>query len=145
MYKFFHQHNEQNICDFIHTKEPKRIYAEDLLILGQGAMGSPNGVDVSLIMKDRPVGSSVHLLPVACLNCQEVSQIERRQSVIERGMINGATQVLTLLGPIVGITPERIDEALEEMFPHSRVRNNDRVRQSFRFLKSKLRKTMRSD
>jgi hypothetical protein len=117
MYKFFMHHKERGICQYIHSKEPKRIYAEDLLTLGEGAIGSPAGVDVSTFMKDQPVGSFVHLLPIACLNCDEVSQIERRGRVIERGMIEGATRVLTLLGPIVGIPPEGIDSALQEMFP----------------------------
>lgn len=94
------------------------IYAEDLFILNEGALGLSQGVNVSLISKySQQSPKYVHLLPVSCQNSPEVSQIEKNSQKILDGMMDGATRVLTIFGPIVGMKEEDIDHALHEIFP----------------------------
>jgi hypothetical protein len=72
------------------------------------------GVDVSKSGHSK----SVHLLPISCQDCEEISQIETNQQVIFNGMVDGATRVLEVLGPIVGINSEEDrHQTLLEIFP----------------------------
>jgi hypothetical protein len=88
--------------------------------LAEGAKGPEMGVDVSQLFNEMNGNhaKTVHLLPISCQDCVEISQIETNRQVIFNGMVDGAARVLTLLGPIVGINSERDRKrVLLEIFP----------------------------
>lgn len=115
------------IWEFIKSHGPKKIYAEDLFLLAEAAKGPKMGMDVSKLLKEGQ-SKSVHLLPISCQNCREISQIETDKEVIFNGMVDGASRVLEVFGPIVGIdTDEARHQTLMEIFPALAIRDASRV------------------
>lgn len=92
--RFFARYAEKEAADFLLRSDHHKIYAEDLVILNDAAVGPSEGVKVG------EAEDNVHLLPIAPAHgCPEVGQLEMKRVKLLEGMRDGARRTLEIFYP----------------------------------------------
>ena len=92
--RFFARYAEKEAADFLLRSDHHKIYAEDLVILNDAALGPTDGVKVV------EAEENVHLLPIApAEGCPEVGQLEMKRVKLLEGMRDGARRTLEVFYP----------------------------------------------
>jgi hypothetical protein len=105
--RFFGRYNASQAISWLTSMQHHRIYAEDVLLMNDAALGPVGGVNFG--------NRSVHLLPIAVVRGQdpEIGQLEMRRHKIYEGLRSGVRRVLEVFLPMI----LSLDDLPESMSP----------------------------